>query len=187
MEKFLLASNIALWIAVILQTLLILALFRYIGLLLDRMPAQGPAVGKSAPRRDVVDIESGKHTLGAPSERHQILIFTSPNCPWCEEMAPHIAPFFSSLGSDYDLLLVLADQPPAGQSNAYARRLGGGAPLKLAIAPELFESYAVPGTPYGLLIDRDGIVRAKGTTNSLTDLQTLVKFPSSKSNQRSVA
>ena len=50
---------------------------------------------------------------------------------------------------------------PAGQAESYARRLGGGMPLKLAVSAELFESYAVPGTPYGLLIDRDGIVRSR--------------------------
>ena len=76
---------------------------------------------------------------------------------------------------------MLADHPPAGEAERYARRLGGGTPLKLAIAPDLFESYAVPGTPYGLLIDKEGIVRAKGTTNTLTDLQTLVKVQPSTS------
>jgi methylamine dehydrogenase accessory protein MauD len=181
MERVLLGSNIALWVAVSLETVLILALLRYVNLLLDRLPAQGPALGKSAPRRDVLDIRNQKHALGAASERHTILIFTSPSCPWCEKMAPDIAPFYSSLGASYDLLLVLGDQPPNGQAEAYARRLGSGAALKLAVAPELFEAYAVPGTPYGLVIDREGIVRAKGTTNSLTDLQTLVRVLSLKS------
>ena len=176
MENFLVISNIALWGVVILQTLFILALFRYLGLLLNRLPAQGPPLGKSAPQREVVDIEGEKHVLGAQSQRHQILIFTSPTCPWCEKLAPDIAPFASSLGPEYHLLLVLADKKPADEARAYAQRLGGGAPLSLAIAPELFESYAIPGTPYGFLIDKEGIVRTKGTTNTLTDLQTLVRI-----------
>jgi len=172
---------------VVVQTLFILALFRYIGLLLDRLPAQGPAVGKSAPRREVVDIEGGKHHIGESARRHQVLIFTSPNCPWCEQLAPHIAPFFASLGPEYDLLLVLSDRPPAGQAASYARRLGGGVALKLAISPELFEAYGVPGTPYGLLIDREGIVRSKGTTNTITDLQTLVKDAPASPSRKSAA
>ena len=177
MGKFLLVSNIALWGVVIVQALFILAFFRYVSLLLDRIPRQGLPLGKSAPRREVVDIEGEKHVLGEPSHRHQVLIFTSPNCPWCEEMAPHVAPFSASLGPEYDLLLVLADQPPGSEAQSYAQRLGG-APLKLAVAPELFESYGIPGTPYGLLIDKEGIVRTKGITNTLTDLQTLVRIPS---------
>ena len=174
MGRLLVTSNIALWVVVILQTLLILALFRYLGLLLNRLPAQGPPLGKSAPRREVVDIEGGRRVLGEPFPRHQILIFSSPHCPWCEKLAPDIAPFASSLGPEYHLLLVLGDGTPASEARSYAERLGGGAPLTLAIAPELFESYGIPGTPYGLLIDQEGIVRTKGTTNTLTDLQTLV-------------
>ena len=72
----------------------------------------------------------------------------------------------------------MADKPPAGEARAYAERLGGGAALKLAVAGDLFESYAIPGTPYGLLIDKEGIVRGKGTTNTLTDLQTLIRIQS---------
>ena len=176
MSTLLLASNIALWMVVILQTLFILALFRYFGLLLNRIPAQGLPLGKSAPRREVVDIEGGKYVLGEPSDRHQVLIFTSPNCPWCKELAPHFVPFTAALGPGYDLLLVVHDQPPAGEARSYAERMGGGAPIKLAVAPELFESYGVPGTPYGMLIDKDGIVRTKGTSNTLTDLQTLIRI-----------
>jgi len=176
MENLLAVSNIALWVVVIIQALFILAFFRYMGLLLDRIPPQGLPLGKSAPRREVVDIAGGKHVLGEPSQHHQILIFTSPHCPWCEKMAPDIAPFTASLGPEYDLLLVLHDQPPDGEAQAYAERLGGGVPLPMAVAPELFETYGVPGTPYGLLIDKEGIVRTKGTTNTLTDLQTLARI-----------
>lgn len=91
------------------------------------------------------------------------------------KLAPDVAPFTASLSPDYNLLLVVHDQPPDGEARTYAQKLGGGAPLPLAVAPELFETYGIPGTPYGLLIDKEGIARTKGTTNSLTDLQTLVK------------
>ena len=176
MEKLLIVSNIALWGVVIVQVVFILALFRYLGLLLNRLPAQGPPLGRNAPQRNVVDIDGEKHALGVPSQRQKVLIFTSPHCPWCEKMAPDVAPFSASLGPEYDLLLILANKPPDGEAREYAKRLGGGAALKLAVASELFESYAIPGTPYGLVIDKEGIVRSKGTTNTLTDLQTLVKI-----------
>ena len=177
MEQFLVASNIVLWVVVIVQALFLLALFRYTAMLLDRVPPQGPALGKHAPRREVVDIASKKHILGEQSERHHILIFTSRTCPWCKEMAPHIAPFAASLTPDFDLLMLLAEPLPPEDARTYAQELGGARPVKLAVAPELFETFGVPGTPYGVLIDKDGVVRTKGTTNTLTDLQTLVRVP----------
>jgi methylamine dehydrogenase accessory protein MauD len=179
MERILAWSTIALWVAVVLQTLFILALFRYLGLLLNRLPAQGPPLGKKPPRHAVVDIEGTRHVLGEPSPRHQILIFTSPHCPWCEKMAPDIAPFATSLSSEHELLLVLGNGTPAEEARSYAKKLGGGtAAIRLAIAPELFESYAIPGTPYGMLIDKEGVVRTKGGANTLTDLQTLATIRS---------
>ena len=133
MEKLLVGSNIALWAVIILQTLLILALFRYLGLRLNRLPAQGPPLGRSAPRREVVDIEAGQRVLAERSPRHQVLIFTSPSRPWCEKLAPDIAPFASSLGPEYHLLLMLGDQTPASEARSYAERVGGGAPLRLSL------------------------------------------------------
>lgn len=170
-------SNAALWVAVVVQTLFILALFRYLGLLLERVPAQGPAIGRHAPRRSVGDLNGDMHHLGTPSSHHHLLLFTSPTCPWCEQLEPAIAPFVSSIVSGYRVLLVLAD---ASGAQAYADRVGRGASpnLRVVSAPELFESYGVPGTPYGLLIDREGVVRSKGTTNTLTDLRTLVDMSS---------
>ena len=168
-------SNTALWAVVVVQSLFILALFRYLGLLLERIPAQGPPIGRHAPRRSVGDLNGETHHLGAPSSHHHLLLFTSPTCPWCEQLEPEIAPFASSIVQGYRVLLVLADTNGA-QARAYADRVGRGASpnLQVVSAPELFESYGVPGTPYGLLIDREGVVRSKGTTNTLTDLRTLV-------------
>jgi methylamine dehydrogenase accessory protein MauD len=177
MEKLLLGSTVALWLVVIVQTFLILSLFRYLGLLLNRLPAQGPALGRPAPRREVVDIEGRRYILGEASTRHRVLLFTSPKCPWCEKLAPEIAAFASSLSPEHVLLLVLSNGTRPEEARSYAERISSGAPLRLAIAPELFESYAVPGTPYGLLIDKEGVVRTKGTTNTRTDLETLLRIP----------
>ena len=170
-------SNAALWVVVVVQTLFILALFRYLGLLLERIPAQGPPIGRHAPRRSVGDLNGDTHHLGAPSTHHHLLLFTSPTCPWCEQLEPDIAPFVSSIVPGYRVLLVLGDANGA-QARAYAKRVGRGASPNLRVVSELFESYGVPGTPYGLLIDREGVVRSKGTTNTLTDLRTLIDISS---------
>ena len=174
-------STAALWVVVVVQALFILALFRYLGLLLERVPAQGPPIGLHAPRRSVGDLDGDMHHLGTPSGHHHLLLFTSPTCPWCERLEPDIAPFASSIGPGYRVLLVLADATGA-QARQYAERIASGASANLRVvpAPELFESYGVPGTPYGLLIDREGVVRSKGTANTLTDLRTLVDVSSTE-------
>ena len=133
-------SNTALWVVVVVQSLFILALFRYLGLLLERIPAQGLAIGRHAPRRSVGDLNGDMHHLGAPSSHHHLLLFTSPTCPWCEQLEPDIAPFVSSIVPGYRVLLVLADANGA-HARAYAERIGRGvsATLRVVSAPERFD------------------------------------------------
>ena len=176
MESILLASNIALWVVAIAQALFILVLFHYIGLLLNRVPPEGLPLEQKAPKQEIQDIDGKRYVLGERSDRGRILIFTSPLCPWCEKLAPDIPQFVRSVGHEYDVLAISAIELDSPDARAYANRLDDGSGLKLAVAPQLLERYLVRGTPYGMLLDEDGAVRAKGVTNSLTDLQTIVNL-----------
>ena len=40
--------------------------------------------------------------------------------------------------------------------------------------PDLERVYDVPGTPFLLLMDRSGVVRAKGTVNNLEQVEGLI-------------
>ncbi len=174
MDSALAASNIALWVVVIAQAIFILALFHYVGVLLARFPADGPVVGQRAPRMELEDTEGGKYVIGDRAARNRVLIVTSPSCPWCEKLAPDIAPFAGSLGSDYEVLVVSAAELDRVEAQTYLRRLGDGSSLKVAVAPHLLEPYGIKGTPYAILLDKDGVVRNKGVPNTGTDLETLV-------------
>jgi methylamine dehydrogenase accessory protein MauD len=174
MESALAASNIALWVVVIAQAVFILALFHYVGVLLERFPSDGPVVGQRAPRVEIEDTNGGKHVIGDRAARNRVLIVTSPSCPWCEKLAPDIAPFAGSLGSDYEVLVISAADLDRTEAQAYLRRLDNGSSLKMAVAPHLLEPYGIRGTPYAILLDKDGVVRNKGVPNTGTDLETLV-------------
>jgi thiol-disulfide isomerase/thioredoxin len=142
MNNVLVVSNIALWVVVIFQTLLILALYRYFALLLNRLPAQGLQLGKKVPPREITFIDGSRRSLGAASSHNSLLIFTSPRCPWCETLAPDLERFGSLLPPDYQLWLILGSRVTREEAIAYAKRFG----FPLAIEPDLMESYAVPGT-----------------------------------------
>ena len=45
----------------------------------------------------------------------------------------------------------------------------------LVPAPELAERYSIPGTPFAVILDDLGVVRAKGTVNNLEQLEGLVE------------
>ena len=114
--------------------------------------------------------------LGDTSKRGRVLIFTSPSCPWCEKLAPEIAPFARSVGSNYEVFVIITARLEDTEARSYAEGLGQEPSLRVALGPELVEAYHIAGTPYGLVLDQKGIVRRKGVTNNLTDLQTLASI-----------
>jgi hypothetical protein len=50
----------------------------------------------------------------------------------------------------------------------------GGLALQVVSDPELETAYRVPGVPFVVVLDELGIVRSKGTVNSLEQVEGLV-------------
>jgi hypothetical protein len=78
-----------------------------------------------------------------------VAVFTSPNCSLCAALEPSLR----LIANDPDVELVLFDE----QDDADA-----------------WEALAVPGSPYGVVLAPDGVVLAKGTFNSLYQLESLL-------------
>ena len=83
--------------------------------------------------------------LGGPGER-RLVLFSSPSCIVCREVAPAI---------------------PA------AARAGRLVP-QVVHDPEAERRLDVPGTPFLVVLDELGIVRAKGTVNNLEQVEGLI-------------
>lgn len=81
----------------------------------------------------------------------RLLAFTSRDCPICAQITPGLRP----LAADHavEVAHVRVDEP-------------GGE----AVAAQ----FAVPGTPYAVYVDAAGVVRSKGTVNTLEQLEGLV-------------
>lgn len=80
-----------------------------------------------------------------------VSVFTSAGCAMCAALAPAIA----ELRGDPRLALATHDE------------------IEDHV---LWERLAIPGSPYAVVSDRDGVVRAKGTFNSLGQLDSLVAW-----------
>jgi hypothetical protein len=83
--------------------------------------------------------------IGGPGPL-RLVAFTSPTCPICEQVVPSI---------------------PAA---AAAARLVP----QVVSDPDLETAYAVPGVPFLVVLDGSGIVRSKGTVNSLEQIEGLI-------------
>ncbi len=175
MRGWWLASYIALWVLVIALSLLILALARQVGVLHLRLGPrgalevddEGPPLGEAPEAAETRAIDGTDVTVGGPGEP-QLLFFVSPGCPVCRQVLPSLAPAARAARMTP---LAIVDVEEAEARGAYGHWSPG---VPVIAAPELAEAYAVPGTPYAVVLDAIGVVRAKGTVNNLEQIEGLI-------------
>ena len=175
MEGWWAASYVALWLLVVVLVVVVVALARQIGTLHLRtsphgaleMDDEGPPLGEPAAEFTLEDIAGRSVEIAGPG-RSQLLLFASPGCMVCEQVLPSIP----AVAQSGDLSpLVLTDVDLEESKLAYA-----GKRLHAPVVPaaQVAAAYSVPGTPYVIVLDRNGIVRAKGTVNNLEQVEGLV-------------
>jgi len=170
-----LVSYVVLWGLVLFLAVLVAALARQIGVLHMRLSPrgalevdeEGPPLGEMPPPAEVVDLEGAAHRVGGPGPP-ALLLFVSPGCPICREVLPGVAPA-ARAGELRPLVLVDDDDP--GALDHYRQR---DPRVPVAAAEDVAETYDIPGTPFAVVLDEAGVVRAKGTVNTLEQMEGLV-------------
>lgn len=98
----------------------------------------------------------------APGTILGVAIFSSEGCPMCRRLAPAVA----YLAADPLLAVAIFDE------HADA---------------ELWREAGVPGSPYAVALDSAGVVLAKGTYNSLAQLESIVATARSRESELALA
>jgi methylamine dehydrogenase accessory protein MauD len=172
-------SNVALWVLVVVLSLVILALVRQLGVLHERitpvgalMLARGLKVGELAPAVNVEDLDRRPLTLGGPrgDGRSTLVMFISPTCPVCKALLPVLKSSRKSEQSWLEIVLA-SDGELASQKNfVLAQGLGS---FPYVVSAPLGMTYQVSRLPFAVLIDADGTLRARGIINSREHLESL--------------
>lgn len=144
---------VVLWILVVVLCVVVVALARQVGTLHLRLGPrgalevddEGPAIGEPVDAVAANADHGGTVTIGGRG-RPRLVLFASQTCAICREVAPGV-PAAAAAGR---LEAVVVHDPHAESA------LG------------------VPGTPFVLVLDEHGIVRAKGTVNNLEQVEGLV-------------
>ena len=148
------AAFVAQWVLLFVLATVVVALARQVGALHLRLGPlgaleiddEGPPLGEMLAATTVAAPGDERVLLGGPAASGRVVFFTSPTCPVCKQVLPAL---------------------PA------AARAAGFAP-QVVSDPDAESRLAIPGTPYVLVLDGPGIVRAKGTVNSMEQLDGLV-------------
>jgi methylamine dehydrogenase accessory protein MauD len=131
------------------------------------MDDDGPPLGTAPEPREVIDITGAPVTVGGPGPP-QLLLFVSPGCGVCEQVLPAL-PAIARNGQVIPFVVTDVDNTEA--ELAFGR---GTLSAPLISAPELLQLYDVRGTPYAVITDRLGIVRAKAPVTGLEQVEGLV-------------
>jgi methylamine dehydrogenase accessory protein MauD len=166
-----------LWLAVLAMGLMLWALSRQVGVLFERVAPMGalvtdagPAVGQPSPIFDLAGLQSEQVVIGGPQAKSTLLFFLAPTCPVCKKLIP----ILKLLARDEaaQLRVVLASDGEADHLQ-FMREQGLQA-MPYLLSTELGMGYRVSRLPYAVLIDREGLVQAKGLVNSREQLDSLL-------------
>jgi methylamine dehydrogenase accessory protein MauD len=153
MSGWWIAAFVAQWILVLVLCVVVVALARQVGTLHLRLgprgaleiDEEGPPLGEAIPARHALAADGGSVVIGGTGAR-RLVLFSSPTCIVCREVAPAV--------------------PVAAQA--------AGLEPVIVQDPDAERKFDVPGTPFALVLDELGLVRAKGTVNSLEQVEGLV-------------
>lgn len=173
----LIVSNVMLWVVVLALLLVVLALSRQIGVLYERVAPmgaltidKGPAVGEAAPRFELNDLLGRPRRVGHAGPRSQLLFFVSPTCPVCKKLLPILKSVAQTERAWLDIVLASDGEMP--EHLAFYRKAGLES-FPYLLSTELGLKFQISKLPYAVLMDEQGIVRAKGLINSREQLESL--------------
>ena len=170
-------SNIVLWVLVLALLAAVWALARQIGVLYERIAPMGalvtdagPKLGEAAPVLTVASLAGDRQTVGGVSDRSTLLFFLSPTCPVCKKLLPVLKSIARDEGQA--LRLVLASDGNMPEHLAFWRD-AQLTDFPYLLSTELGMTYRVSRLPYAVLIDGQGVLRAKGMVNTREHLDSL--------------
>jgi methylamine dehydrogenase accessory protein MauD len=182
--SYLIASQIALWIALAILGFVCLALARQVGVLHQRIAPAGALslrqplkLGEAAPEMTLSTLDgssvriSGAQAAGGRERRRgQLLLFISPDCGVCETLLPAVR---SAQGAERAWLdIILASDGERDRHLEFVREKGLGR-FPYVLSEHLGRTFGVSKLPYAALIDETGKLTATGLVNTREHLESL--------------
>lgn len=175
--NFVVASQILLWLGLLLLSLVCLVLARQIGVLHQRLAPVGALalpqrlkLGDPAPQLSLRALDGSMIDIGGARGRGQLLLFLSPDCAVCEALLPAVRSAQVAERGWLDIVLASDGQPE--QHRAFVRDKDLGK-FPYVLSEQLGRSYGVAKLPYAVLIDEEGKLSSTGLINTREHLESL--------------
>lgn len=182
MIELIFASQVLLWVIVIILFVFNILLLRQIGVLFERVAPGGALATNSVLKRgDLVPateyplLKGGTLAIGgeAKNGKDTLVMFIAPNCPVCKTLLP--AAISLSRAEASSLFLVFAS---AGNDLELHRKFVAAERLdkfNYVVSDALGVSFGVAKLPYAVLVSAEGAVASFGLVNTREHLESLVE------------
>jgi peroxiredoxin len=171
------SSYVALWIWVIFQGFLALAIFRQVLELEKRSGKWKGAtggeslVGTRAPKFSGADFHSGQPiNINLFDGRGGVILFLTAHCSVCRQLARSLQ---AALLESLPPIVAVCTGDKKGKVKI-GNRLGPQIPLLLDGAENLASLYKISGYPMAVVVDGQRMIRAHSGVNNVEDLERLV-------------
>lgn len=187
MDEVWLASYALAWVLLLCLGFLVLGLLRQLGLAdwrirqLEattprRIGRDGLAPGATAPGFSLQGVDGHELSLGSLAGRPVLLAFTEPGCGPCDRLVPAL----NQLNRKRDAEVVAISGGDQETARTWARQRGVEFPVLVQEGSRVSRRYEVFATPFGFLIDRDGVIAARGILNGDDDVGFLLSTASKR-------
>ncbi|CDF84004.1 Methylamine utilization protein MauD [Pseudomonas knackmussii B13] len=170
-------SNVLLWLLLLALAFVVMGLVRQIGVLHGRIaPAgalmvdKGVAVNEPAPQVTAADRNGRPVNFGYAGDKAQLLFFLSPTCPICKSLLPAIKSIAKEQADRLEVVYVSDGDPEDQLKLITEHKLEDST---YVVGPEVGMTYQIGKLPYAALVDKAGVLRAKGLVNSREHLDSL--------------
>jgi len=176
--SFLIASQVALWLGLLLLGMVCIAMARQIGVLHQRIAPAGALslkqplkLGDATPEMVLTAVDGASVQIGGlRGGRSQLLLFLSPGCAICEALLPAVR---SAQGAERGWLDIILASDGETDNHAEFIREKSLDKFPYVVSEHLGRSYGVAKLPYAVLIDEAGRLTSTGLVNTREHLESL--------------
>jgi peroxiredoxin len=121
------------------------------------LPQEGLPAGTVAPAFELPELRGGQMSLEQFRGRRVLLVFSGPNCIYCERMMPDLAALPLD-GRDGRPVPLVISSGTLEDNLAFFKKFGVRCSVLLTDLPDLPTEYKAWSTPSGYLIDEEGTI-----------------------------
>jgi methylamine dehydrogenase accessory protein MauD len=136
-----------------------------------RMTNIGPEIGTKAPEVNASAIGGELITIGGAKTHYTLLLFLTPGCFSCDEMAPAFRGIARHERRQVDLVLIGRGDEADNIRYVGRHRL---TEIQMIVSAEIHNLYGITGTPHAVLLEPNGAVLSKGMVNTAVHLESIL-------------